>query len=81
MSDKKTKRTLSLKELSGNKKTETEKCPSSHAALATTVPFATHEDMVHVTSRLDALQASIDRLLDMCLQVEPDDSSAVVEDF
>lgn len=75
MSDhKKTKRTLSLKELSGNKKQE---CPTTSSPVVSPIgapPLATHEDMVRVTSRLDGLQASIDRLLDMCLQVEPEDS-------
>lgn len=73
MSSQKTKRSLSLKELSGNKEQKKqEKCID--VAPTITQAFATHEDMVRVTSRLDELQASIDRLLDMCLQAEQGDS-------
>lgn len=37
------------------------------------------ERIEHVITRLDQLQVSIDRLLDMCLRVEPEDSSAIDE--
>lgn len=48
------------------------KCPTTDDVAVT---GAIPGDMARVITRLDGLQASIDRLLGICLQVEPDDSS------
>lgn len=74
------KRSLSVKELSGLKKPEDKTCPLEDTVPATPHNSATHEDMERVISRLGVLQASIDHLLGLCLQDEPEESSVMAED-
>lgn len=71
-------KTLSNKELSGIPPEPTTVKPCivvDHTQTLLTI----REDLGRVTSRLDALQASIDHLLGICLQEEQDDSFAVEE--
>lgn len=79
MSAAKRLKTLSNKELSGIPPT-TEPVKPCIVVDHTQTLSAIREDMGRVTSRLDALQASIDHLLGICLQEEQDESFAVEEE-
>lgn len=50
-------------------------CPLTVATIED--PVVTPGAMARVIDRLDRLQASIDHLLDMCLQEEQEESSAI----